>query len=158
MSDSLWPYGPQPARLFCPWDFPVKNTGVDCDDLFQEIILTQGLNPRLLHLLHQVDFSPVCLAQGYHCPLPAISVYVLWSVMCLWSESKWSESCSVVSDSLWPMDCIVHGILQARILVQVAFPFSRRFSQPRDRTQVSRIAGRFYTRWATRVAQEYCSG
>ena len=103
-------------------------------------------------------FSPVCLAQGYHCPLPAISVYVLWSVMCLWSEAKWSESCSVVSDSLWPMDCIVHGILQARILVQVAFPFSRGSSQPRDRTQVSRIAGRFYTRWATRVAQEYCSG
>ena len=33
MSDSLWPYGPWPARLFCPWDVPVRNTGVDCDDL-----------------------------------------------------------------------------------------------------------------------------
>ena len=39
------------------------------------------------------------------------------------------------------MDCIVHGILQARILEWVAFPFSRGSSQPKDRTQVSHIAG-----------------
>ena len=37
---------------------------------------------------------------------------------------------------------IVHGILQARILERVAFPFSRGSSQPRDWTQVSCIAGR----------------
>jgi len=43
------------------------------------------------------------------------------------------------------MDCIVHGILRARILEWVAFPFSRGSSQPRDQTQVSRIAGGFYT-------------
>ena len=51
------------------------------------------------------------------------------------------------------MDCIIHGILQARILEWVAFPFSRRSSQPRDRIQVSYIAGRFFTSWATREAQ-----
>ena len=39
----------------------------------------------------------------------------------------------------------VHGILQARILEWVAFPFSRGSSQPRNRTQVSRIADRFFT-------------
>ena len=39
----------------------------------------------------------------------------------------------------------VHGILQARILDQVAISFSRGSSPPRDRTQVSRIAGRFFT-------------
>ena len=44
-----------------------------------------------------------------------------------------------------PMDYTVHGILQARILKWVAFPFSRGSSQPRDRTQVSHIAGRFFT-------------
>ena len=44
-----------------------------------------------------------------------------------------------------PMDCIVHGILQARILEWVAFSFSRGSSQPRDQTQVSRIAGEFFT-------------
>ena len=61
-----------------------------------------------------------------------------------------SEICSVVSDSLQPY---VHGILQARILEWVAFPFSRGSSQPRDRTQVYCIAGGFFTTWATGKAQ-----
>ena len=39
-----------------------------------------------------------------------------------------------------------------------AFPFSRRSSQARDWTQVSRTAGGFFTSWATREAQEYWSG
>ena len=47
------------------------------------------------------------------------------------------------------MDYTVHGILQARILEWVAFPFSRGSSQPKDWTQVSRIAGRFFSSWAT---------
>ena len=34
------------------WDFPDKNTGVDCPFLLQRISLTQGLNLRLLCLLH----------------------------------------------------------------------------------------------------------
>ena len=41
-----------------------------------------------------------------------------------------------------PMDYTVHGILQARILKWVTFPFSRGSSQSRDQTQVFRIAGR----------------
>ena len=49
-----------------------------------------------------------------------------------------------------PLDCSppgssVHGILQARILEWVAIPFSRGSSWPRDQTQVSCIAGRFFT-------------
>ena len=51
------------------------------------------------------------------------------------------------------MDNTVHGNLQARILEWVAG-----FSQPRDRTQVSHIAGGFFTSWATREAQEYWNG
>ena len=46
------------------------------------------------------------------------------------------------------MDYPVHEILQARILDWVALPFSRGSSQPRDRTQVSHIAGKFFTSWA----------
>ena len=53
-----------------------------------------------------------------------------------------SESRSVVCD---PVDCTVHGILQARILGWVAFPFSRGSSQTRDRIQVSCVAGGFFT-------------
>ena len=44
-----------------------------------------------------------------------------------------------------PMDYIVHGILQARKLEWVVLPFSRGSSQPRDRTQVSHIAGGYLT-------------
>ena len=43
------------------------------------------------------------------------------------------------------MEYTVHGILQARIVEWVAFPFSRGSSQPRDQTQVSCIAGGFFT-------------
>ena len=50
---------------------------------------------------------------------------------------KVAQLCPTLCD---PMDCIVHGILQARILEWAAFPFSRGSSQPRDRTQVSCIA------------------
>ena len=42
-------------------------------------------------------------------------------------------------------DSAISGILQARILEWVAFPFSRGSSPHRDRTQVSRMAGRFFT-------------
>ena len=38
------------------------------------------------------------------------------------------------------------------------FPFSRGSFQPRDQTQVSCIAGRFFTNWATGEAQEYWGG
>ena len=35
MSDSLRLHGLEPTRLLCPWDFPGKNTGVDCHFLLQ---------------------------------------------------------------------------------------------------------------------------
>ena len=57
-----------------------------------------------------------------------------------------------------PMDHPAFGILEARVLEWVAFPFSRGSSQPRDKTQVSCIAGIFFTSWVTRKAQEYWSG
>ena len=108
-----------------------------------------------------------------------------------------SESCSVVSDSLWPHGLspwnspgqntgvgslfLLQGIFPTqgsnpglphcrrilywlshkgspRILEWVAFSFSRGSSQPRDWTQVSHIAGGFFTGWITREAQEYWSG
>ena len=50
------------------------------------------------------------------------------------------------------MDYTVHGILQARILEWVPFPFCRGSSQPRDWPQVSRVAGGFFTSWDTREA------
>ena len=55
---------------------------------------------------------------------------------------KVAQSCPTLCD---PMGYTVYGILQARILEWVAFPLSRGSSQPRDGTQVSCIAGRFFT-------------
>ena len=55
---------------------------------------------------------------------------------------KVAQLCPTLCD---PMDYTPHGILQARILEWVAFPFSRGFSQARDQTQVSCIAGGFFT-------------
>ena len=63
---------------------------------------------------------------------------------------KVAQSCPTLCD---PVDYTVHGILQARILDWVAISFSRGFSPPRDWTQVSHIAGRFFTSWATSEAQ-----
>ena len=57
-----------------------------------------------------------------------------------------------MSDSLQPHDYIVHGILQARILEWVAYPFSSGSSQPRNWTGVSCITGGFFTNWAIREA------
>ena len=73
---------------------------------------------------------------------------------------KIAQSCQ----TLWgSMDCslpgyFVHGILKGWILEGAAIPFSRGSSQPRDRTQVSHIIGRFFTIWVTREIQEYWSG
>ena len=66
------------------------------------------------------------------------------------NEMKVAQSCLTLCNT---MDYTLHGILQARILELVAVPFSRGSFQPRDGTQVSRIAGRLFTSGATREAQ-----
>ena len=74
--------------------------------------------------------------------------------VCVCVCARVSQSCPTLCD---PMDCSpphssIQGILQARILEWVAIPFSKGSSQPRDRTWVSCIAGRFFTVWAPREA------
>ena len=63
---------------------------------------------------------------------------------------QWKWKSLSQAQLLCPKDYTIHGILQVRILEWVAVPFSRGASQPRDQTQVSRIAGRFFISWATR--------
>ena len=63
-----------------------------------------------------------------------------------------TQSCLTLCD---PMDgstpgSSVHGIFQAGILEWLAIPFSWGSSQPRDQTQVFRIASRVFTDWAIR--------
>ena len=83
---------------------------------------------------------------GCHALLQAVCMH-LYIHTCM--KVKVAQSCPTLCD---PMDCIVSRILQARILEWAAFPFSRESSQPRNRTQVSCIVGRFFTTWATREA------
>ena len=80
------------------------------------------------------------------------------STQSLLRTGRGCESHSVIFDSLCPMDCTVHGLLQARVLEWVAISFSRGYSQPREKTQVSCIAGRFFTSWATWEAQALHQG
>ena len=103
-----------------------KNTGVGSLCFLQRIFLTQESNWGLPHCRR-----------------------ILYQLS--WGKPQvfWSESYSVVSNYM------VHEILQARILEWVAFPFSRGSFRPRDWTQVSHIAGRFFTSWATREAPKY---
>ena len=83
-----------------------------------------------------LTFSAIARIASYRTP----------TLVCVWKSLSRVRLCD-------PMDYTVHGIIQARILEWVAFPFSRGSSQPGDRTQVSCIAGRFFTSWATREAQ-----
>ena len=79
-----------------------------------------------------------------HIPLHYATILLLVTKSCL-------TLCNPMDYS--PQGSSVPGISQARILEWVAIPFTRGSSQPRDRTQVSHIAGRYFTSWATGEAQ-----
>ena len=77
VSDSLQPYGLQPAGLLCPWDSPGKVTGLGSHALLQGIFPTQGSNPSLLCLLYwQADSLPLVPA-GKPWWLKASHIYYL---------------------------------------------------------------------------------
>ena len=99
-----------------------------------------------------VFFSRVTLFVDMSQPFQDLHFHCL---LLKWSENwvKIAQSCPTLCN---PMDYTVHGILQARILEWVAFPFPRGSSQPRDWTQVSCIADGFFTSWATREALVTC--
>ena len=103
-----------------------------------------GMNTGCKYLF-ELCFSPdICPAVGLQDHMVAL-LLVFKGNSILFStdeEVKVTQSCLTLFN---PVDCTIHGILQAKILEWVAFPFSRGSSQPRNRTQVSRIAGRFFT-------------
>ena len=79
-----------------------------------------------------VPHPPTCLPQRH--PVSAVS--------CMKVKVKATQWLPTGCD---PTEYTVRGILQARILEWVAFPFSSRSSQPRNLTKVSCIAGGFFT-------------
>ena len=106
MSDSLWSHGLQPSRLLCPWGFPGKNTRVGFHFLFQ--------GPS-----RHRDWTWVSRITGRFFTVWATREVRTWT---------WTLLSRV---QLFASPWVVHGILQARILEWVAFPFSRGSSQPR---------------------------
>ena len=133
VSDSVWPHG-----LYGPWNSPGQNTGAGSLSFLQGIFPTQGSNSGLLHCRW-------ILCQLSHQGNPQGSISSVQSLSCVRLFAT-------------PWDYTVHGTLQARIPEWIAIPFSRGSSQSRDRTQVSCIAGGFFTSWATRETQEYWNG
>ena len=99
--------------------------------LLQGVFPTQGSNLHLLSLLHW---------QAGSLPLGPMCVCVCVCVSAQFSSV--AQLCPTLCD---PMDYTLHGILHARILEWITFHFFRGSSQPRDQTQVSRTAGRFFT-------------
>ena len=71
-------------------------------------------------------------------------------------RAKSLQSCLTLCNPMYCSlpDSSIHGIFQARILEWGAVSFSRRPSQPRDWTRVSRIVGRRFTIWAIREAPQ----
>ena len=132
-----------------------KNTGVGRLSLLQGIFLAQELNLGLLHcrwILYQLSYqgSPLASQQHYSQQLkqpkgPSAGGWIQMREMHV--SAQFSRS--VVSDSLqpygrWLPGSSVHRIFQARVTEWVVITFSRGSSRPRDRTQVSRIAGRCF--------------
>ena len=107
------------------------------------------LNYICLHKIHYLHHSLMAPMVKY--PLAMREAWV-WSLG--WEDPLEEGLATHSSIFAWkiPIDrgawwATVHGILQARILEWVAFPFSKGSSQPRDQTQASRIAGRLFTSW-----------
>ena len=94
-------------------------------------------------------FPSFLLSLQQECITSKILELICQRLMFMKVKVKVDQSCPTLCN---PMDYTIHGILQARILEWIAFPFSRRSSQPRDQTQVSCTAGGFFTSWATMKA------
>ena len=96
---------------------------------------------------------------SWHCNLGLLwTVGMVTITSASWIYSPWkSESRSFVPDSLRPHGLYCPWNSPGQNTGVFAFPFSRGSSQPRDRTQVSRIAGKFFTSWATREAYQFSS-
>ena len=157
MSDSVRPHRWPPTRVPHPWDSPGKNTGVGCHFLLQCM--------KVKHV-SEVAQSCLTLSDLMDCSLPGSSAHGIFQARVLeWGAIAFSkrryykvlktnfvkelviQSCPMLCN---PMDyslpgSSVHGILQTRILEWVAISFFRESFQPRDQTQVSGIAGTFFT-------------
>ena len=131
---------------------------------FLKICLTSFLS--LLFITNKSHVFSQCFKIFTACSTPysyeAVYMHFHFSTK-IWKQPRVCVLCELLSRVLLSVTpwTVAHqaplptGILQARVLEWVAMPSSRGSSPPRDQTQVSRTAGRFWTIWATREAQVF---
>ena len=129
-----------------PWD-----PGVDREAQTISYQLQWGWIPAVLSDPVHVVSGVSAHAETLHHRRPVLT-QELWEDLPPGSEGLGIQLCLTLCNTMncSPPASSIHGILQARILERVAIPFSRGSSWSRDQTQVSCIAGRFFTIWATR--------
>ena len=103
------------ARLFCPWNFPGKNTGVGCHFLLQRIFQTQGSNLHQqagslpLSHLGSPGRSPHNLAHNQlaqnSLPLAQVSLLGHWFGHLASTQLKMNPECSWASGTLSICSC-----------------------------------------------------
>ena len=137
-----WKWLCDPMDYNSPWNSPGQNTGVGSLSIIQGFFPNQGSNPGLLHcgrILYQLS----------HKGSPRILE---------WEAYPFARASSLhrnLTGGLLHCRQILYQLSHKgspRILEWVASPLSSRSSWPRDWPQVSCIAGRFFTVWATRKA------
>ena len=156
-----------PPKL--PWQNSPQVSS-DLSDLFISLLYSCTLLHSTLKILQLLQSQPSSF--GPHSTLPPwVTASISTSSVTSWkslefhilipvfiaTNLKWSEVAQLCLTLCDPMDyslqsSSVHGIFQARVLEWVAISFSRGSSWPRDRTQITRIAGRHFTVWTTREA------
>ena len=159
MSNTLWPHGLWPARVLCPWNSSGQNTRVG-----------SSLLPEKAMALHSSTLAweiPWTEEPGGLQYMGSLRVGHNWATFSLFTfhfhalEKEMATHSSVLA---WripgmgePGGLLSMGSHRVRhdwsdLAAAAAVPFSRRSSQPKDWTQVSCIAGGFFTVWATREA------
>ena len=148
-----------------PWNSPGQNSGVGSLSLLQKDLPDPGINPGSPSF--QADSLPteppgkpknpgvgsLSLLQGIF-PTQGSNTGLPHCCSERWGACILSNSCIVIVKvkltqshlTLYPMDCTLHGVFQAKIVEWVGYPFSSGSSRPRNQPGVSCISGRFYTR------------
>ena len=112
--------------------------------LFIHPVLSASISQEFLNILNPA-VSPLLIF---------LCTYILFCFlkMFIWFKVWAAQSCPPLCDprDYSPPGSSVHGVLQARLLEWIAISFSSGSSRPSDGSQVSCIAGGFFTVWATR--------
>ena len=138
----------QTARRF--WAYKLQRKQKEVCSFCSEVIDTLPVQNKTQSGKQQLMLTkwiiPEC--KNYSFSLNSFSVIATmwrWYFKNIPLKVKVTQLCLTLCD---PMNYIVHGILQARILEWIAYPFSSGSSWPRNRTEVPCIEGGIFTNWA----------